>query len=178
MKKRQVDPQEEKKRGRKKSMDKENSKSAMNKEDMKKGEKKSGKMKDDSDKVMPKRPKNAFMFFQLEKQKEVREKNPDIAQKDIFKVLGDQWKALSEAKKQPYYEMNEEDKKRYEDQLESYKKNGYFTDTDGVQRGMSNRPSIMKKKAKLSKSVDKDGKAKNHKIQPTKKRMQKKASDN
>jgi hypothetical protein len=61
----------------------------------------------------PKRAKTAFFFFSDEKRDEVKEKlgNPSIGQ--LGKALGEAWKSLSDAEKQPYNDMAEDDKKRY-----------------------------------------------------------------
>lgn len=50
------------------------------------------------------RPMNSFMIFAREFRAEMREKYPDIDNKDISKMLGQEWKSLSAERKKVYYD--------------------------------------------------------------------------
>jgi hypothetical protein len=69
--------------------------------------------KDDSVKG-PKRALAAFMFYSNAVRAQTREANPGLKITEVASMLGQQWKAMSDADKQPYVLMNEADKKRYE----------------------------------------------------------------
>mmetsp|Transcript_29597 Transcript_29597/g.77642 ORF Transcript_29597/g.77642 Transcript_29597/m.77642 type:complete len:263 (-) Transcript_29597:1092-1880(-) len=50
------------------------------------------------------RPMNSFMIFAREFRAEMRERHPNIDNKDISKMLGKEWKTLSADKKKTYYD--------------------------------------------------------------------------
>ncbi|KAI8974743.1 high mobility group box domain-containing protein [Pilobolus umbonatus] len=64
----------------------------------------------------PKRGLSAYMFFSQDKRSTVKEENPEATFGQIGKILGEKWKAMSDAEKQPYMDKAEADKKRYEDE--------------------------------------------------------------
>lgn len=64
-------------------------------------------------KTGPKRATTAYFFFTAEMRERVKEENPDLKITELAKVMGAQWKALSEEEKQKYNEMAEKDKERY-----------------------------------------------------------------
>uniref|UniRef100_A0A060SYZ3 ARAD1A15532p n=1 Tax=Blastobotrys adeninivorans TaxID=409370 RepID=A0A060SYZ3_BLAAD len=68
----------------------------------------------------PKRSLSAYMFFANEQRENVRNDNPGISFGQVGRVLGERWKALSEAEKKPYEEKAEADKKRYEEEKAAY----------------------------------------------------------
>lgn len=68
----------------------------------------------------PKRSLSAYMFFANEERENVRNDNPGISFGQVGRVLGERWKALSEAEKKPYEQKAEADKKRYEEEKAAY----------------------------------------------------------
>ena len=68
----------------------------------------------------PKRSRSSFMFFCQETRSKVVAKHPDYALGSVSKELGKLWKALSEKKRDKYRRLSEADKKRYEEQMETY----------------------------------------------------------
>jgi hypothetical protein len=69
----------------------------------------------------PKKNMSAFMFFRKEKTKEYQIKNPDIKKQcDIAKLMGYDWNKLSDEDKLPFKKMEEDDKKRYEEELKVF----------------------------------------------------------
>ncbi|KAJ2518120.1 Non-histone chromosomal protein 6 [Coemansia sp. RSA 2049] len=72
----------------------------------------------------PKRALSAYMFFSQANRATVREQNPTVSFGYIGKILGEQWKGLSEADKQPYVKMSDADKLRYEAEKAAFEENG------------------------------------------------------
>ncbi|KAI7829652.1 high mobility group box domain-containing protein [Gamsiella multidivaricata] len=76
------------------------------------------------DKNCPKRPRNSYIFFTLMKRDDIKKKHPEFKPTEITKMLGEEWQKLSEAEKESYGSMAENDKKRYQSEMESYDANG------------------------------------------------------
>jgi len=83
-------------------------------------EKKPKKKKRKKDPNAPKMPINAFLFWTKENRNKVKEQHPDVEGKDVTKLCGKLWKALSEEDKKPYVEKYEKDLARYKKELEDY----------------------------------------------------------
>ncbi|KAI8059532.1 high mobility group box domain-containing protein [Gongronella butleri] len=69
-----------------------------------------------SEKPTIKRPMSAYMFFSKENRQKVIEANPDVSFGQVGKLLGQQWRELSDAGKKVYNEKAAKDKKRYEEE--------------------------------------------------------------
>lgn len=73
----------------------------------------------------PKRPTNAYLIFcDLEKEKikkELESKTPGVTS-DLSKALTEAWKSLDGEGRKPYYSLYEEDKGRYQRELDAYQK--------------------------------------------------------
>ena len=78
------------------------------------------KLKAKKDPLQPKRSKTSYMFFCEEHRAAVLKKNPNAKLGDVSKALGTQWKGLSDKRKSKFVKMAEEDKSRYEKDMESY----------------------------------------------------------
>ena len=90
--------------------------------------KKGKKVKAKKDPNAPKKAKNAYMFYSAEKNAEVKTKlstkQDDGTLKapkgaEVAKESGKMWKELTEAEKQPYQEMHEKAKEKYETEMEA-----------------------------------------------------------
>jgi hypothetical protein len=77
-----------------------------------------GKKKKDPN--APKRGLSAYMFFANDQRDKVREDNPGIKFGEVGKLLGEQWKALTEKQRSPYEAKAAADKKRYEEEKAAY----------------------------------------------------------
>ena len=78
------------------------------------------KLKAKKDPNQPKRSKTSYMFFCEENRASVLKKNPTAKLGDVSKILGNQWKALSDKKKAKFVKLADEDKVRYEGDMEKY----------------------------------------------------------
>jgi hypothetical protein len=72
------------------------------------------------DPLAPKRPRTSYIFYSNENRVELKEKYPDLNQKEFMKKMGEHWNNLSDKAKEPYKNMQEADKKRYESEMVSY----------------------------------------------------------
>ncbi|KAI8324588.1 nonhistone chromosomal protein 6A [Martensiomyces pterosporus] len=68
----------------------------------------------------PKRALSAYMFFSQANRERVKTENPDVSFGQIGKILGGEWKVLSDSDKAPYLKKAEADKKRYEEEKAAY----------------------------------------------------------
>ncbi|KAL7494445.1 hypothetical protein ACHAWT_003270 [Skeletonema menzelii] len=68
----------------------------------------------------PKNPKSSYMYFSSAKRDEIKAANPDATFGQIGKLLGEEWKKMSDDDKVEFEEMAEEDKKRYQKEMEDY----------------------------------------------------------
>ena len=64
--------------------------------------------------IVPKKPMTSYFIYNLEQCKLL--KSDDIKYKDCFKLVGEQWKTLTDEQKIPYNELAEKDKARYLDE--------------------------------------------------------------
>lgn len=116
--------------------DSEESKKLMYVEDSKEAEKKSvfmntvafelpvssggAKAKKVKDPNAPKKGMSAFMLFSNDQRNKIKTDNPELSFGEIGRKVGEAWKALSDKQKQVYVKKSEEDKKRYESEMETY----------------------------------------------------------
>ncbi len=70
----------------------------------------------------PKRPCSAYIFFSKKERINIKDKNPEMKFGDIAKTIGINWKQISEKDKKKYIKMADEDKIRYNKEMEEYKK--------------------------------------------------------
>lgn len=76
--------------------------------------KKKGKERDPN---LPKRPTNAYLLFcEMNKEKMKRQSGAN----DVSKALTDAWKNLDETARKPYYELYNEDRERYQREMQAY----------------------------------------------------------
>lgn len=85
------------------------------------GGKKPKKKKDPN---APKRAQSAFMYFSNDQRDKVKADNPGISFGDVGKMLGERWKALTDAEKVKYNDMAANDKTRYANAMGVYRSKG------------------------------------------------------
>lgn len=69
----------------------------------------------------PKKALNGFMFFAKDKRESIVQENPEAKPTEITKLMGEAWRGMSDAEKQPYLDMRDKDKIRYEKEMAKYK---------------------------------------------------------
>lgn len=74
-------------------------------------------------KLLPKPVLSSYMFFVVKNRNKIQQDFPNISFQEIGKKLGTIWNQLSLTEKQPYINMNIEDKKRYDQELQFCQKN-------------------------------------------------------
>jgi len=79
------------------------------------------KIKAMKDPARPKRPTSGYLYFCQDARPDIMKKmgknNKKLVLGDIAKVLGKNWKALSDSKRVVYEEQSKKDKERYEDEM-------------------------------------------------------------
>eukprot|EP00922_Rhytidocystis_sp_ex-Travisia-forbesii_P019902 GHVS01029379.1.p4 GENE.GHVS01029379.1~~GHVS01029379.1.p4 ORF type:complete len:101 (+),score=25.23 GHVS01029379.1:205-507(+) len=80
------------------------------------------------DKSAPKRAKSAFLFFSIERRKELVEAKPELQSKiaEVSKMLGVEWGKMTDVDKERHEKSAQGDKGRYEREMAEYKKTGKF----------------------------------------------------
>ncbi|KAI8074799.1 high mobility group box domain-containing protein, partial [Gongronella butleri] len=68
----------------------------------------------------PKRPLSAYMFYSMMVREKVKNDNPDATFGQIGNLIGEQWKALSDAEKQYYVDRSVGDLERYQRESKFY----------------------------------------------------------
>jgi len=70
----------------------------------------------------PKRSMSAFLYFALIERPKIKEKNPDMANTDVSRLLGELWRAASEEDKRPFVEQEKKEREKYKVAMEEWKK--------------------------------------------------------
>ena len=70
----------------------------------------------------PKRSMSAFLYFALIERPKLKEKNPDMANTDVSKLLGELWRAASKEDKRPFVEQEKKEREKYKVAMEEWKK--------------------------------------------------------
>lgn len=78
-------------------------------------------MKKIKDPNKPKRALSAFFYYANEERPKVRSLNPDFSVGEVAKELGRQWNELTETEKAPYEKQAEEDRARYDREMQVYR---------------------------------------------------------
>lgn len=84
-----------------------------------KKEKKDSRLKDPN---ASKKPSSSYMFFCKEKRAGFKSQNPEMKQPELSKLMGAEWRQLSEKKKNKYILKADNDKLRYLDEMKTYER--------------------------------------------------------
>ncbi|KAJ5101663.1 hypothetical protein NUU61_003885 [Penicillium alfredii] len=91
------------------------------------------------------RPRNAFILYRQHYQSVVVSHNPGLANPEISKIIGEQWRSLSEDEKSKWKALAEEEKARHQQQYPDYRYQPRRYGRDGSSRnsasGISHNPS-------------------------------------
>lgn len=83
------------------------------------------KLKQRRDPKKPSRPKSSYLFYCQSVRPGLMDKmradGKNVKISEISKILGKQWKALSETKRKPFETAAQKDRNRYADEMQSYK---------------------------------------------------------
>ena len=82
--------------------------------------KRAKKTKIPKDPNKPKRARSAYLFFCQEERKKIVKSRPDISAPDVLRACGAAWKELTEAQKQPWQKMQQDDKVRATSEMKKY----------------------------------------------------------
>lgn len=74
------------------------------------------------DKNAPTKRRSDYIFFCMDKRKDVIKEFPDYKVTQVSVELGRRWKLLTDEEKKPYVQKSKDDKERYEDEMEGYVK--------------------------------------------------------
>ena len=80
----------------------------------------------------PKGASGSYIFYQNEMRSKVVQ-NPGASTKEVSGILSQRWTLLTDEEKQPYRDMSDEDKKRYEREMTAYN----ATPQHGMDGGMN-----------------------------------------
>ncbi|KAL1883740.1 slightly ste11-like protein [Paecilomyces lecythidis] len=81
------------------------------------------------------RPRNAFILYRQHYQAAVVAQNPGLANPEISKIIGEQWRALPEEAKKEWKALAEEEKARHQQQYPDYRYQPRRYGRDGSSRG-------------------------------------------
>jgi HMG (high mobility group) box len=96
----------------------------------------------------PKHALTAYTFYSMAIRPEVKTAHPEAEFGDISKIIGEQWKALTDEQKIPYVAKAEADKKRYAKALKAFnaKSSGSSSESEGEEKPVAKK--VAKKPAK------------------------------
>ena len=80
------------------------------------------KKRSKKDKNAPKRPISAYFFYNQERRETLKKEKPSLDNKDLIRIMSEEWNKLNDEQKKPYMKKAEEDKKRYLEEMKEYEK--------------------------------------------------------
>ena len=95
--------------------------------------------------VVPTKPKTNYMIYMLSAQKDIHQQNPNLKLAETSKLIGEQWRNLSDDEKEKYSQIVVKDKHRYEQQVQDLLTKGFFIMQDGS-KSSEHQKKIKKKR--------------------------------
>ena len=86
------------------------------------GKKKAKSAKQKKDPNAPKKPLSSYMLFSNHIRSSIKDDNPDIKFGDMAKAVAEKYKKLNDKERAKWNEKADTEKKRYEQEMEAYKK--------------------------------------------------------
>lgn len=71
--------------------------------------------------LAPKRPMSAFLKFSQKRRSMVKERNPDMSNTDVSRLLGEMWRNASAAERAPYVEQEELERAAYKAEIQKWR---------------------------------------------------------
>lgn len=78
----------------------------------------------------PRRPIMAYNRYIQDRIPELKRNHPDAGVNELFPIIGEEWKKMTEDEKKSYYRSYEVEHKKYKEQLEFFNENGYYFQKD------------------------------------------------
>lgn len=69
---------------------------------------------------LPKKPISTYMLFYKDMREKILQKNKDLSNVDMAKIVGKKWAELKDYQKKKYHNLSEKDKARYEKEKEEF----------------------------------------------------------
>lgn len=79
------------------------------------------KLKPKKDPEQPRKPKTSYMYFCKSQRDNILKDNPNILLGDQSKKLGNLWANLDGESRKPYIQQADDDKSRYDEEIEEYR---------------------------------------------------------
>lgn len=79
--------------------------------------------KKNKDPDAPKRARGSFVYFTFECRPQIMKEQPGIKFTELGTAMGERWRALTPDEKKKYEDLAEEDKKRFDDEMQEYNAN-------------------------------------------------------
>ena len=70
----------------------------------------------------PKRPMSAFLYFSQGRRQQIKDKNPDIKNTEVSRLLGELWRNATEEERRPYVEKEREEREKYKVSIADWRK--------------------------------------------------------
>jgi hypothetical protein len=64
---------------------------------------------------------SAFLFFSMGKRKELSEKNPDMKNTEISRILGQMWRSLTDDERHPFVQKEKDEREKYTAAMNAWK---------------------------------------------------------
>lgn len=98
----------------------------------------------------PKKNLTAYMIWSNDVRNKVREANPEAKMTDLAKIMGEQWKTVSDEEKARYQQLALAERARYDAEITAYKNTDSFRAFQQLRASMKDQP----KKGKKNKDKD------------------------
>jgi hypothetical protein len=70
----------------------------------------------------PKRPMSAFLYFSQGRRKKLKDKNPNLKNTEVSRLLGELWRSASEEEKRPHVDQEKKEREKYKIAIAEWRK--------------------------------------------------------
>ncbi|KAG7664572.1 NHP10 [[Candida] subhashii] len=111
-------------------------------------EKKQPKVRDPD---LPKRPTNAYLLFCEQEKERIKHQNEEAGvTSDLSRSMTDAWKHLNDEERKPYYKLYEDDKLRYQREMEVYNQKKEQEQEQEQEEDEESKPAVKRLKLEVS----------------------------